>query len=237
MAIVFVPGFMLDSEMWSELEPELAAYGPAHHVDLRRGTSLEDMADLALEQLPDRFILVGFSLGGYVARQIARRVPDKLSALILIATSARADTPEQIQRKQFALQLHDSAFKGLSPTAIAPSLHPKRRLDNALIDRIRQMGIRLGADTFRRQSALARTGDLDQLAAVRCPTLVVAARNDDLRSEVEASELAHGIHDATLMVIENSGHMIPLEQPALLAKTITNWLRHRGIDLPSSKID
>jgi pimeloyl-ACP methyl ester carboxylesterase len=229
MAIVFVPGFMLDREMWLRLEPELAAYGPAHHVDLSHGASIEEMADLAVSALPDRFILIGFSLGGYVARQIARRIPGRVSALVLVATSARADTPEQSKRKQLAHQLSESSFKGLSPAAIAPSLHPDRRSDTALIDRIRQMGVRLGVDTFRRQSALARTGDLDLLAAIQSPTLVVAAGNDDLRSKAEAAELARGIQDANLIIIKDSGHMIPMEQPAVLAQAVTNWLRFRNI--------
>jgi pimeloyl-ACP methyl ester carboxylesterase len=77
-------------------------------------------------------------------------------------------------------------------------LHPKDRDNEALIERVRAMGTRLGGDVFRRQSMLERPGDLDRLSEIRCPTLVVAASQDQLRSLEEARELQAGIPGATL---------------------------------------
>jgi pimeloyl-ACP methyl ester carboxylesterase len=220
---------MLDREMWSEFEPEMSAYGPTHFVDLDCGASIAEMADLAIEELPDRFILIGFSLGGYVAREIVRRVPDKISALVLVATSARGDTLQQTRRRELALQTVSPVFKGLSPSAIARSVHVDRRSDKALIKKLRDLGMRLGVDTFRRQSALARTGDSDRLSEINCPTLVIAAHDDELRSIAEASELVTSIPSAVMKTIVNSGHMVPLEQPALLANVIKEWLQNLHI--------
>lgn len=224
MTLVLVPGFMLDGEMWADLEPELSACGPIHHVDLSRGASIAEMAELAINDLPETFVLIGFSLGGYVAREIARRVPERIDALVLVATSGRADTPAQTRRKTLAVQLIGTPFKGMSAAAVAPSVHPDCRSDSTLIGRLRQMGVRLGGDTFRRQSSLSRTGDLDRLSEIRCPTLVIAAEGDELRSLAEASELVAGIPGAELRTIAHSGHMVPMEQPALLADTIKTWL-------------
>ncbi|MBW8900935.1 MAG: alpha/beta hydrolase, partial [Massilia sp.] len=53
--------------------------------------------------------------------------------------------------------------------------------------------------------------------------------NDQLRSLDEARELQRGIHGATLAVIEDSGHMIPIEAPQRLLDAIVPWLaRHDG---------
>ncbi len=230
MTLVLVPGFMLDREMWADLEPELAACGSIHHVDISRGASIAEMAELAINDIPETFVLIGFSLGGYVAREIARRVPERIEALVLVATSGRADTPAQTRRKTLAVQLIGTPFKGMSAAAVAPSVHPDRKSDSALIERLRQMGVRLGGDTFRRQSSLSRTSDLDRLSEIRCPTLVIAAEDDELRSLAEASELVAGIPGAELKTIAHSGHMVPMEQPALLADTIKTWLG----DLPQA---
>ncbi|WP_420853319.1 alpha/beta fold hydrolase [Sphingobium estronivorans] len=55
------------------------------------------MADRAIRALTDPAIVVGFSMGGYVARSIAYRAPDKVKGLALIATSSRAHAPSAIR--------------------------------------------------------------------------------------------------------------------------------------------
>jgi pimeloyl-ACP methyl ester carboxylesterase len=146
-------------------------------------------------------------------------------ALVLIATSTRPDTPAVRQRKGAIGSAAPSiAFSGLSRIAVATSLHPKDRDNEALIERVRAMGTRLGGEVFRRQSMLERPADLDRLDAIRCPTLVVAAAQDQLRSLEEARELQAGIPGATLAIIEDTGHMIPIEAPDRLAGVIVPWL-------------
>lgn len=229
MSLLLVPGFMADETLWSGLLPRLQAFGPVVHADLRHDATIETMARRALGQVdaPD-FLLVGFSMGGYVAREIARLAPQRVRALVLIATSTRPDTPS-LRKQKGAIGRADPsiAFSGLSRTAVATSLHPKHRDDDALIERVRAMGARLGGEVFRRQSMLERPGDLDRLDAIRCPTLVVAADHDQLRSLEEAREMQAGIVGAEFAVIEDSGHMIPIEAPDRLGDVIVPWLaRH-----------
>jgi pimeloyl-ACP methyl ester carboxylesterase len=225
MSLLLVPGFMADETLWRDLEAPLARFAPIHHADLRHDTSIEAMARRALETAPPSFLLVGFSMGGYVARDIARLAPERVRALVLIATSTRPDTPALQKRKGAIGNAAPSiAFSGLSRTAVATSLHPKDRDNEALIERVRAMGTRLGGEVFRRQSMLERPGDLQRLHEIRCPTLVVAASHDQLRSMEEARELQTGIPGAVLEVIEDSGHMIPIEAPERLAKVIVPWL-------------
>jgi pimeloyl-ACP methyl ester carboxylesterase len=228
MSLLLVPGFMADETLWRDLEAPLARFAPIHYADLRHDTSIEAMARRALESAPPSFLLVGFSMGGYVARDIARLAPERVRALVLIATSTRPDTPALQKRKGAIGNAAPSiAFSGLSRTAVATSLHPKDRDNEALIERVRAMGTRLGGEVFRRQSMLERPGDLQRLHEIRCPALVVAASHDQLRSMEEARELQAGIPGATLEVIEDSGHMIPIEAPDRLAEVIVPWLeRH-----------
>jgi pimeloyl-ACP methyl ester carboxylesterase len=229
MALLLVPGFMADDTLWRDLEVPLARFAPVHHADLRHDGTIEAMARRALETAPPSFLLVGFSMGGYVAREIARLAPERVRALVLIATSSRPDSPALRQRKGAIGKAAPSlAFSGLSRIAVASSLHPKQRDNEALIERVRAMGVRLGGEVFRRQSMLERPGDLDRLIEIRCPTLVVAAAQDQLRSLEEARELQAGIPGATLEVIEDSGHMIPIEAPARLAAVIVPWLERHG---------
>lgn len=225
--IVCVPGFMLDADLWSDMLALLSQPGDVTHADPAGGSSLSDMAVRTLDAAPGRFDLLGFSMGGYVAREIARRAPERIRRLVLIATSARPDTPEQARVKQAAASstLADPArFRGIGRAAIRRSLGPDRENDAALIERIVRMGTRLGAETFARQSGFARDGDRDLLGEITCPTLIVAGQDDRLRGVGEAEELRAGIKGARLAVLP-AGHMIPLEAPRALADVIDAFLR------------
>jgi len=228
MAILLVPGFMADETLWNDMTAALARFGPIGHADLRHDTSVEAMARRALASAPPSFLLIGFSMGGYVARDMARLASaygKRVEALVLVATSTRPDTPAMRQRKGAVGHAAPSvAFSGLSRIAVASSLHPKDRHNEALIERVRAMGMRLGGEVFRRQSVLERPGDIDRLGEIRCPTLVIAAAQDQLRSLEEAQELQAGIPDASLVVIEDTGHMIPIEAPERLLDVIVPWL-------------
>lgn len=225
MAILLVPGFMADATLWNDMLPALERFGPIVHADLRHDTSVEAMARRVLETAPPTFLLVGFSMGGYVARAIARQAPERVRALVLVATSTRPDTPSLQKRKgAIGAAAPSIAFSGLSRVAVASSLHPKQRDNDAMIERVRAMGVRLGGEVFRRQSMLDRPGDLERAHEIRCPVLVVAAAQDRLRSLEEAREMAAAIPGAVLEIVEDSGHMIPIEAPQRLLEIVVPWL-------------
>jgi pimeloyl-ACP methyl ester carboxylesterase len=222
--VVLVPGFMLDASLWDELAGQLPATWQLHRASLDGGATIGAIARHIVERAPQRFVLIGFSLGGYVARQIAASFPERVAALVLIASSLREDTEQQARLKlQTVRALSPSTFNGLSAKSIAQSLHPDRKTDKALIERLRLMGARLGYDVFATQSALRRAGIPS--SEINCPTLVIAAEQDGLRSRDEAMELSESIPGATLEFVKDSGHMIPLEQPEYLGALISGWVR------------
>lgn len=225
MTTLLVPGYMLDAELWRDVEPGLSGSGPVIHADLSQDATLQDMASRALSDAPASFVLIGFSMGGYVAREIVRQAPQRVSALVLIATSARGDSEVQAKRKAAIAEREEmTAFRGLSSAAIASSLHPDNAGRSDLITRIQAMGQRLGGDVFRRQSLLVRQDERADLVAIGCPTLVIAGERDQLRSREEAIELHENIRGSQLEIIEKTGHMIPMEAPERLVAVIGEWL-------------
>lgn len=223
LPVLLLPGFMTDEALWAQVAPQLRAIGPLHYADLA-GDSIAELAARALGAAPPRFLLIGFSLGGYVAREVARMVPGRVAALVLIATSARPDGPEHAQRRNAALAVPAASFRGLSRAALAGSLHPDEKDNDALIETIRAMNVRVGHAAFLRQSMLDRGDDRDRLGGIAVPTLVLAGDSDRLRTVAEAREMAQAIPGVAFEVIEHSGHMIPLEQPAALTAALLGWL-------------
>lgn len=223
MTLVLAPGFMLDDDLWTDMLPGLGRFGPIIFVDPSRAASIEEMAAQALESAPDHFDLLGFSMGGYVAQAMQRAAPGRVRRLALVATSARADSAFQAQRKALVAKADPARFGGLSRRAISLSLAPEREGDTALVERIHAMSQRLGGETFRRQSLFQRDGDLNLLAAIDCPTLIVAGSKDRLRSVEESREMQSRIRGSGLVIVE-SGHMIPMEAPADLSSALTAFL-------------
>lgn len=225
MSMLLIPGFMLDADLWRDVTPGLDEFGPFVHADLFQDGTIKDMASRVLAEAPETFLLVGFSMGGYVAREIVRQAPERVKALVLIATSARGDTEVQRQRKEAVAHKPDSvSFKGLSTAAVASSLHPDNAGRQDLIARIQAMGERLGSDVFRRQSLLERVDERHLLADINCPCLILAGEQDKLRSRAEVEELHDGITGSSFQVIEKTGHMIPLEAPDELVTVMRQWL-------------
>lgn len=229
MTLLFVPGFMADQSLWDDVVSMLPPQDDVAFVELNQGDSIEHMARLALENAPADFDLIGFSMGGYVARAMARLAPARVKSLLLVATSGRADTVDQKGSKAAAAAQLASAisFRGLSRASILASIHPNRLNDEALIERVRAMGVRLGKEVFLRQSLLPRVSDLETLSQIQCPTCVIAAKEDRLRSLDEALEIKEGIPNAQLVVIEGAGHMVPIEDPGAVLQALRVLQRRR----------
>lgn len=225
MDIVLLPGFMLDAGLWSDMARPLGERHRLFFGDLARYGSIDEMAEGVLASAPDRFVLIGFSMGGYVARTMARMAPNRVQALILIATSARADSAAEADRKTRSVQrVAMQGYSGLNSASALRTLHPSRPSDDPLIERVSAMAKRLGGEVFMRQAAHPRGGDLDRLAEIACPTLIIASTGDRVRSVAEAEELRAGIHQSELIVVDGAGHMVPLEAPEQLARTIDAWI-------------
>lgn len=220
--IVLLPGFMLDGALWDDFVPYLPDDWNVRRIALPRGRTVHEVAQGVSAQLAGPAVVLGFSMGGYVARALAATYPQLVEALVLVATSPRRERPTSSSSGA----LGSAAFAGLSRRAIQSSLSRDRAEDQALIDRVHAMSVRLGADAFAWQSALDRTDA--PLEGISCPTLVVAANEDRLRSIDESRELADAIPGARLQILEGTGHLIPLEAAGALADTIVSWLRAQG---------
>ena len=216
---------MTDAHLWDKMRPGLAAFASCHFADLAQDDSFAAMAARALAAAPERFALLGFSMGAYVAREMVRQAPERVTRLVQIGTSARPNTAEFDRRNKAAAQrAQEDGFKGLSRGAIRYSLHPDNQDDPALFDFIQAMAQRMGRQAFINQLLVARRDERPELGGIRCPALVVWSRQDKLRTLEESRELADGIAGAKLRIIEDCGHMIPLERPDALTALLKEWL-------------
>ena len=241
LPVVLLHGFPLDARMW---EAQAAAMADAGHrviaPDLRGfGKSASD-APFTIESLADDvhallgaigavpFVLVGLSMGGYVALAYARKYPADLRGLVLVDTKAEADTPDGKAGRQKMIDL----VRKEGSKAIADQMMPKMLAKDAAGQRPQP------AETLRRimeacppktiENALAAMRDRPdrsgELGSIKVPTLVIVGESDQITPPDVAQSMAKKIPGAQLVTIRGAGHMSPMEQPEQMNRALKGFL-------------
>ncbi len=180
----------------------------------------------------DRAAVVGFSLGGGPALALAVSRPERVSRLVLADVGAGADEPVKIEA--LARRWVDLIRRGEADELVCDMLRSelfkvyarrnlRRRNHMAALIRATPIdGLRftLSEVLAKRKSLFRLTGVLQ---SVQVPTLVMVGQFDYVCSKA-ARLLAQTIPNATLKIIENSGHMAPLEQPAAFNAALMEFL-------------
>lgn len=188
---------------------------------------MAELARQALAQAPQGPIAVaGHSMGGYVALEILRRAPERVTRVAFLNTHARPDSPESTENRMRLMALAEKDFPAVIST-LMPKLMTEEHLRNdEITGTISEMALAVGKEGFLRQqrAIIGRMDSRPHLARIACRTLVVAARSDALMPVELLEELASGIPGATLAIVEDSGHMAPLEQPEEVTELLRGWL-------------
>jgi pimeloyl-ACP methyl ester carboxylesterase len=227
LPLVLLPGLLCDAALWQDQIKSLSDIAETTVADLGRDDQLGPMAQRVLSEAPESFALAGLSMGGYVALEIARQAPDRIARLALLDTSARADGYEQTARRQALIDLaRRGEFKGVTRRLLPQLVHPDRLNDSQLTETVFAMAERLGRETFQRQQRVImnRPDSRRDLGLIHCPTLVLCGRQDILTPLAVSEEMAEKIPRASLAVIEDCGHLAPLERPRAVNAALRDWL-------------
>jgi pimeloyl-ACP methyl ester carboxylesterase len=227
--LVLLPGFMCDQDLWADMVHDLEALGTIHHGNIYKDDTLEGMARRVLDAAPARFVLIGFSMGGFVARVLTLMAPERVSGVAFVASSARGYSDEETARRKAGHRPGDRPPRAAGAVSTAMGLHPDREKDPVLLDRLRGMQRRLGPEVRKQQAALVRRDGYADLERIACPALVIACRQDRLRTFAETERMAKHLPHARFEVIEDCGHMAPLERPHALASLLAGWIIREGL--------
>ena len=168
-------------------------------------------------------------MGGYVAFEILRRALERVERLALIDTQATPDSPESIARRRGLIeQTQHRPLPWRAALAAAAASSIARHLDNpAITQPILDMAREIGAEGFVReqQAIMARPDSRPLLVDIEVPD-----RGDrrppgpGRRRLPRAEEMAADISTSRLVVLEECGHMSPLERPDEVTAALRRWL-------------
>ena len=226
-ALVLLPGLLNTRRVYEHQIADLADIADSIVPELWHHDSIGAMAQATLDAAPERFALGGFSMGGYVCFEILRRAPERVERLALMDTQAIPDSPEaSARRRGFIEQTRLGRFHGVQPSLLPTIVHRSRLNDQAVVQPILDMAAEVGADGFcREQTAMiARPDSRPLLVEIHIPTVVIVGRQDQGTPLARAQEIAADIANARLVIIEDCGHMAPLEKPAEVSAALRRWL-------------
>lgn len=226
--LLLLPGLANDARVWQGVADRLADVARVQVADLTARDTMAGLADDVLATAAPRFAVAGLSMGGYCALEVVARAPERVLALCLVDTSARPDTPESRANRERQIARAHVELDAIVDELLPKWVHPSRLGDPAVADVVRAMARDRGADAFVRQqrAIMSRVDSRPRLAAIRCPTAVVCGREDALLSLELHEEMARSIPGAALHVVDDCGHLAPLERPAAVAAALRTLLEN-----------
>jgi pimeloyl-ACP methyl ester carboxylesterase len=227
LSLALLPGLLCDAALWQHQLADLADLAEMQVADLTHDDSIAGMAARVLAGMPPRFAVAAMSMGGHVALALQRAAPERILGLALLGASARPETAEDAARRLALADLRTRGhWRGVTRPMLASLVHPDALADPAIGAAIRAMAERVGAAAFRRQErALAGRPDARPgLAAIACPTLVIAGAEDRRVPPPLQAEIAVAVPGAELLTVPRCGHVAPLERPAEVSAALRRWL-------------
>jgi 3-oxoadipate enol-lactonase len=236
--LLYIHGFPLSSEMWLEsaqrippgyrqLIPDLPGHGrspvPPESSMAAYAVALRALLDDQRIEAP--VVLVGMSMGGYIAFEMIRQDPNRVRALVLANTRASADTSEQKEaRREKAARVRGDGVEFLADEMAATLFSP------GTSDALRQKWRKIMAQTPPAGVSAAllamadRPDSMETLRGFPGPTLVVAGADDQLIPRADAIAMATVAAHGRFELLQDAGHMAPVEQPERFGELLSSFL-------------
>jgi pimeloyl-ACP methyl ester carboxylesterase len=225
-------GLDLDMGFLNRLAEKFRVYAPLvpGYGDSEECAELRDMLDFTLHtwdvldalKLADP-ILVGFSMGGMIASEMAAVAPDSVSRLALIAPAGLwlddHPIPDIFSMLPYELPqylFHDPAAGAKIMSAGAADMSDPKFLQAFLVQNARQLG---AAGKF--MFPIPERGLASRLYRIKAKTILIWGDSDKLIPPVYAKAFQKGIPGAELVIIPQAGHVVPFEKPAEVIRAIS----------------
>jgi 3-oxoadipate enol-lactonase len=243
-ALLLLHGFPLDARMWAG---QIEHFSKSYHVltpNFRGfGGSRSNSPEWSMEDLADdietirqhlahgqKIILGGLSMGGYVCFEYWSRYREHLAALLLFHTNPFTDTDEVRQNRlkvgeQATAQGSWEATRPMLDKLLAAATAQNRPEIVEQVERMMREGTSEGVCGSQRAMA-DRSDYSNRLNSIDVPTLVVSGDEDRLATPAKTAAWANEIPTARSIVIEQAGHLSPIEQPLQFNAHVEDFFRN-----------
>lgn len=187
----------------------------------------DDLARLLDEVVGGPAVITGHSMGGMVAQHLAARRPDLVERLVLSSTLAKPDAVFVGRLEHWEELLREERWEEFHRDAVRASFAGEERQKQLAM--LEEGGIDPPpAELVDRHLALSvackRHDAIGVLADIRCPSLVLAGRHDELTRPAHARDIAARIRDVTLVVLDGAGHGLPEQRSRAYGELVLSFV-------------
>lgn len=224
LPIVLLSGTLCDEHVWDKV---ITALGPNHKVITKSlgyyPTWKEELEHL-VQELPQQFVLAGFSLGGIAALAMLSRYPERIKSLVLVSSTALTDPESSQARRRELLQLAKSShdMTELAMQQLSPC--DREHLGSEGVQFVVDMGNRIPINKYSCQTELACTREDTRavLSESEIPVSLVFGSEDQACGEDKQILITAVCNCANTFKVMGAGHWIPLSHPELVAQAINS---------------
>jgi pimeloyl-ACP methyl ester carboxylesterase len=240
LPIVFLHAFPLDRSMWAPQVGALLRQGRCITPDLRGFGASTAALPYTMDQYADDVavlldtlgvqpvVVVGLSMGGYIAFAFWRRHRGKVRALVLADTRAGADTDEGREKRRRLIEVARSRGSGtvaeMQIANMVGGTTRQRRPDVVETMRAMMAAAPVEGIVGALEAMMARPDSTPTLATIDVPTLIIVGDEDTLTPPAEAHAMHQGIRGSRLEVIGQAGHICNLERPAAFNHVVSEFV-------------
>lgn len=224
--VVMIPGTLCDGRLFQRQQRALRGLADVRVIDyhgLRRG---RNWAQALLRELPERFSVVGFSLGGLWALELLRLAPERVERLAMVASNAQGASAAARRKGAWLRRAWQSRGAATVVARLAPDYfhHPVQLQRHLAL--VRAMALQTPARVAYAQFAWAaeRPSGHEALARFQGPALIVSGANDRLCPRHMQERMARTLPAAQWIELPRVGHFVPLEAGAVLSDALRRWI-------------
>jgi len=240
--LVLLHGFPLDHTMWDDQKdlgdlgfrlvlPDLRGHGKSPTFD--EPSTMARCADDVFRLMDHlgfpRFVLAGFSLGGYVALQMTVQAPERIEGLILTDTRAEPDSAEGKAGRAKTIQaLQTDGMKALVESMVPKFLTERGREKHPdVVERLTRTILRnpVKGAIHALEGMAERPDQRPNLAKIRAPTLIVVGAEDKLTPPEAAIAMKAAIPDSQIRILTGAAHLSTLEAAEAYNHVVGDWLK------------
>ena len=214
---------------WRAAAWDMPGYGDSAALDEMTFESLASSAVAILDDLgAAQATVLGHSMGGMIAQEVAARHPDRVNALVLFATTPAFGGRDESFKEKFLADRLRPLDEGKTPADIAPQLVGAMFGDatsQAAKDRAAASMAAVPAAAYRQAlTCIVNFNRIAELAGISCPALVLAAENDALAPPRTMTRMAEKIPAAEYICLSGLGHLANYEDPPAFNQAVSTFL-------------